>query len=205
MFSFRELLPPLLHGALAAFAVVVLGCSNPADPDDEPTDEQPEFPTDYADPDSLLDAHARALTRRNVEGYLALLEKPSSSNPGFEFCVRDADLAYIPWLREPCWDYEVEADIIRNMRDPDFVPESGFPTHVAIALEITEASWLSENLVTLDCNSFMIVDGSRSISRFDITLIRDERGFLRIRRMADLSGTSTDSLGRIKSRYRSPG
>ncbi|MFN8178375.1 MAG: hypothetical protein U0167_10610 [bacterium] len=76
-------------------------------------------PPRYNNPNALIDAHASALTNRDLAAYTNLLDE------GFQYFPQSEDLADLTWLTGDSWGRADELGMIGHMFDPDFQPASG--------------------------------------------------------------------------------
>jgi hypothetical protein len=199
----------ILIGLLAL--LLVTSCSNDDDPV-SPGGDEDVIPTDLTDPSAVIDAYARALTKKNYEASEALLY------PFFEFTPRQSDLDVIdlggPWLPTG-WPRVMELEMLTHMFDSNFEKEGVYPVQ-AIRFEPTildiRQSYGDLIEVTCSCQGQVLTDENDGWF-FDTMLVfqmMPVEGFLRIihleeEEMLRPTGTrevESSSLGVIKWGYR---
>ena len=73
-------------------------------------------PPRYNNPSALIDAHAQALTNRDLEAYTNLLDE------SFRYFPQSEDLSQLPWMTGDSWGRADELGMIGHMFDPHFQP-----------------------------------------------------------------------------------
>lgn len=201
---------------LAGFAA----CSdedNPADAGDQ-TGTIGGIATKHTEPHTLIDAHAQAISLRNIAAYEALLVPSGDDALPFEFCPRAGDVPDFPWMQGDCWDYETEIDMMTNMFDPEFSsPEATSVQSIEMDVDVLSIGESASGGTLVDCTATIIVflgpyDGFFTGTRFLFDLV-EVGGFLRIRRIEEVDRWKAGPAGgqrapelyswaRIKALYR---
>src|SRR6187401_1424808 len=102
---------PFSAAILCTSLLMLQACSD----DDNPEAPNPdEIATDLTDPAQVIEAHEKALTKKNYAAYEALLDAD------FEFFPLERDATDFPWMTGSSWSRDQELNIIGNMFNPAF-------------------------------------------------------------------------------------
>jgi len=159
----------------------------------------------YTNPDSLIAAHASALSRRDLDAYTKLLDDD------FRYYPQTQDLQDMPWVTGDSWGKADELGMIAHMFDPHFQPTDPYAgsvdsIHANIAVLGTQAD-SSGTTVLAHATLQVLYDASTGAScdvRFQFRLVTRD-GFLKIREIHELPlnlRVEPATWGRIKSVYR---
>jgi hypothetical protein len=180
-----------------------LGCESsqpPVQPDHggDPGGDPPQV--DFTDPEALLGAYALRLTHGDSDNLLPLLAAD------FQYCVRKGDEALIPWLEGSCWDRTVESDIVRRMAHPDSFGMPPTPRLLGIALRTESLEAVGDEIrvrsrVPVLTFGYRDPGMNRWITHFDIVLVRDSQGTLRVREIREVASSSSRSWSLFKSTF----
>jgi hypothetical protein len=137
----RVLVPTILCGLLAAIAA----CS---DDDDNPYSPPPDpdaIATDLTDPVDVIEAHEKALRKKNYAAYDALLDAD------FEFFPLEEDAIDFPWMTSESWSRTEELSIMSHMFDPNFAGENPPISSIEVEIPILSQQALPNGGTQVDC------------------------------------------------------
>jgi len=198
---------PTIRTILCASLFAIAACG---DDDDNPQAPNPdEIATDLTDPAQVIEAHEKALAKKNLAAYEALLDSD------FEFFPLERDAEDFPWMTGESWPRSEELGIIGNMFDPNFAGDENPVDVIEIELTIISQRALASGGTELICTQRgRILTAANNGWSFDTRVIVElvpRDGFLRIAKMTEidavLAGRGASSVegaswGNVKNLYR---
>jgi hypothetical protein len=147
-----------------------------------------EWPTNFQDPQEVVQAHAAYLQAMDLAGYAALLD------PAFEYVVQAADAQDLPWISpDHPWDLAEELGMIGHMMDPAFVSQETGHSVQAMQMNLvaTNERAVADDGIEVTAHAVIQVlwaasTGASSDVRFVFTLYPDAYGDYRIRKIQEL-------------------
>jgi hypothetical protein len=194
---------------LSASLLAMTACGD----DDNPQAPNPdEIATDLTDPVQVIEAHEKALAKKNYAAYEALLDV------GFEFFPLERDATDFPWMTGSSWSRATELEIIGNMFDPNFAGQENAVGTIDVNLTILSQRALANGGTELTCTQQGRVltsmnDGWSFDTRTVFELVSRD-GYLRIAKITEVDAVLAgrippsvegNSWGQIKSLYRGEG
>ena len=184
-------------------AAALAGCGDTQGPfDTRPGADDENEPAGYTTPAELIDAFAKAMSERNLDDYIALLEPWTGTRAaaGFRWYPQVWDLDDLPWLDgEEYWDREEEIGMISHMFDDTFVSQETGQSIDSITAEIDIESVESLAGGEIRVKTIAIVQvlwaedsGLRCEVRLEFLLVRGEDGFVTIRSVREYSLLARD-------------
>src|SRR5688500_16531996 len=198
-FSIGQMIAALLCASILSLAA----CSD----DDNPDAPNPEeIETELTDPAQVIEAHEKALSKKNYAAYEALLDDT------FEFFPSQQDAQDFPWMTGTSWPLSEELEIISHMFDPNFGGQENPVSAIEVAITVLSQRALTNGGTELTCTiQGEVLTAENNGWSFDTRIIFElvpRDGFLRIAKAREIdafraaTSVESNSWGVIKALYR---
>ena len=197
----------MITAVVAASILTFAACS---DDDDNPEAPNPdEIATDLTDPVQVIEAHEKAISKKNYAAYEALLDAD------FEFFPLERDATDFPWMTGSSWSRDQELNIIGNMFNPAFAGQETPVSAIDATITVLSQRQLPNGHTELTCTiQGRVLTAANDGWSFDTRILFElvsRDGFLRIGRATEIDAVRDDSSvdasswGQVKNLYRSGG
>jgi hypothetical protein len=202
---------PAICAILCASLFAIAACGDDDNPYTPPPPDPNAIETNLTDPAQVIEAHGKALAKKNLIAYEALLDAD------FEFFPLERDAADFPWMTGDSWPREEELNIIGNMFNPNFAGYENAVDLIEASFTILSQQTLPNGATRLTCTQQgRILTAANDGWSFDTRVVFElisRDGYLRIAKITEIdavlagsrgsSSVESNSWGTIKALYRS--